>query len=141
MNRVILIGRLTKDPDLRFTPNGVSVCNVTLAINRPRTKDGREEADFIPCTIWGKGAENLAQYITKGRQIAVEGRIQTRNYDDDQGKRHYVTEVVADRVEFIGSKQDGGTAKQHSQKQDQAYSNAGQPIGQEVNFSDEDLPF
>lgn len=148
MNKVILIGRLTKDPDLRYTPNGTAVCNVTVAINRMRTKDGGQEADFVPCVVWGKGAENLAQYVKKGNQVAFEGRIQTRNYDDDAGKRHYTTEVVVDRVEFIGSRGDGNQTQQQDQRsgqpkqQGQAYgSRSGQPIGQEIGWDDDDLPF
>lgn len=101
INRVILVGRLTKDPDLRYTPNGKAVCSFTLACNRPF---GDNEADFINCNIWGKPAENLANYIKKGGQIGIEGRIQTRNYENSEGNRVYVTEVVADRVQFLEGK-------------------------------------
>lgn len=105
MNKAILIGRLTKDPELRSTSTGRNVCQFSVAVNRTYTNaNGEREADFINCVVWDKQAENLAKYQKKGNQIAVEGRIQTRNYDDKDGKKVYVTEVVADRFEFCESK-------------------------------------
>ncbi len=102
MNKVTLIGRLTKDPELRYTPGtGTAVTTITVAIDRRFQKDGQKEADFIPVVIWGKQAESTAQYITKGKLIAIAGRIQTRSYDAKDGSRRYVTEVVAEDVEFI----------------------------------------
>ena len=134
MNHVALIGRLTADPELRYTPNGTAVCTVTIAINRPPNKDGQSEADFVRCVVWGKSAENLAKYMAKGRQLAVEGRLEVRSYEKD-GSRHWRTEVVAHRVEYLGSKSnDGGEQKP----------NAGAPTypyGMEVDFGDEPLPF
>ena len=102
MNKVILIGRLTKDPELRFTPSGVAVCTVTLAVDRKVfSKDQEKGTDFIQIIIWGKQAEATANYISKGCKFGVCGRIQTRNYNDKDGNRKYVTEVVADEVSFI----------------------------------------
>lgn len=107
MNKVVLIGRLTKDPELRFTPgNGAAVTTVTIAIDRYNSKTGEREADFVPVVVWGKQAENLANYMTKGKRIAVSGRIQTRSYEGKDGKRVYVTEVVAEQfggVQFLDS--------------------------------------
>ena len=108
MNKVVLIGRLTKDPELRFTPgNGAAVTTLTLAIDKYNTKTGQKEADFVPVVIWGKQAESTANYMNKGSQVAISGRIQTRSYDAKDGTKRYVTEVVADQfggVEFLGSK-------------------------------------
>lgn len=108
MNKVVLIGRLTKDPELRFTPGtGAAVTSITIAIDRYNTKTGEREADFIPVVIWGKQAESTANYMSKGSQIAISGRIQTRSYDAKDGTKRYVTEVVADQfggVQFLGGK-------------------------------------
>jgi len=101
MNKSILIGRLTKDPELKFTQgNGKSVATFTLAVDR-RSKDGQREADFIPIIIWGKQAENTANYTAKGSLVAVSGRIQTRSYDAKDGTKRYVTEVVAEEIQFL----------------------------------------
>ncbi len=105
MNKAILIGRLTRDPELRATTSGRSVCQFSIAVNRTFTNaNGEREADFINCVVWDKQAENLAKYQKKGNQIAVDGRIQTRNYDDKDGKRVYVTEVLVNSVSFLDSK-------------------------------------
>lgn len=104
MNKVILIGRLTRDPELRYTSQGTAVCQITVAVNRHGAQPGQQDADFINVSVWGTQAENVAKYMTKGRQIAVEGRIQTRNYDDKDGKKVYVTEVIATNVQFLDSK-------------------------------------
>ena len=103
MNKVVLIGRLTKDPELKFTPgNGTAVATLTLAVDRRfPNKNGQREADFIQVTVWGKSAENTANYMGKGRLMGVSGRIQTRTYDAKDGTRRYVTEVVADEVQFL----------------------------------------
>jgi single-strand binding protein len=103
MNKVVLIGRLTKDPELKFTPgSGTAVATVTLAVDRRLpNKDGQREADFIPVVIWGKQAENTANYVGKGRLIGVSGRIQVRSYDAKDGTKRYVTEVVAEEVQFL----------------------------------------
>ena len=105
MNKVILIGRLTKDPELRKTPTDVSVCQFTIAVNRAfQQQNGERQADFINCIAWRNQAENLAKYIKKGGQIAVEGSIQTRSYDDQNGVRRFVTEVVCNQITFLESK-------------------------------------
>lgn len=102
MNKVTIIGRLTKDPELKYTPgNGTAVTSITVAVDRRFSKDGQKEADFIPVVIWGKIAETTAQYTAKGKLIAVSGRIQTRSYDAKDGTKRYVTEVVADEVQFL----------------------------------------
>lgn len=102
MNKVTLIGRLTKDPELKYTPGaGTAVTTFTLAVDRRFTKDGQKEADFIPIVVWGKQAETTAQYMTKGKMIGVHGRIQVRSYDAKDGSKRYVTEVVAEEVQFL----------------------------------------
>lgn len=101
MNKVILIGRLTKDPEIRYTQNNRAVCNFTLAVNRRFNAD---EADFINCQAWEKTAEFITKYFGKGNLLAIVGRIQTRTWDDEDGKRHYVTEVVAEEAYFTGER-------------------------------------
>ena len=124
MNSIILIGRLTKDPELRYTPNGKAVCSFTLAVDRPYGGD-KKEADFINTVVWNKVGENCAQYLSKGRKAAVQGRLQVRSYEDDNGKRHYVTEVVANSVEFL----------EFSNKQQS------EDFGIDVDFDEGDVPF
>lgn len=105
MNHVSLIGRLTKEVELKFTSNGTAVGNFTLAVNRNFTnQQGEREADFINCVIWRKSAENLANFTRKGSQIGIEGRIQTRNYESQQGQRVYVTEVVVEQFHLLEPK-------------------------------------
>ena len=105
MNKVVLIGRLTRDPELRYTPSNVATASFSLAVNRPfQNQNGVREADFINIVVWRKPAETAKKYLTKGSLIAVDGRIQTRNYDGADGKKVYVTEVVADNFEFLESK-------------------------------------
>ncbi|MBS4196552.1 single-stranded DNA-binding protein [Lederbergia citri] len=167
MNRVVLVGRLTKDPDLRYTPNGVPVATFTLAVNRTFTnQQGEREADFINCVIWRKPAENVANYLKKGSLAGVDGRIQTRNYDGQDGKRVYVTEVLADSVQFLeprnsssqgrgdfagnqyggdqndqyqpyGQNQNQRSNQNFTRANEDPFSNDGQPI----DISDDDLPF
>lgn len=106
MNKAILIGRLTRDPELRYTSSNRAVCQFTVAIDRPFTNQasGNREADFINVVAWDKTGENVGKYMTKGRLIAVEGRIQTRNYDNNEGRKVYVTEVIASNVQFLESR-------------------------------------
>ncbi|WP_025729156.1 single-stranded DNA-binding protein [Atopobacter phocae] len=105
LNRVVLIGRLTREVDLRFTSNSIAVGTFTLAVNRNfQSKDGQREADFINCVIWRKSAENFANFTRKGSLVGVEGRIQTRNYENQQGQRVYVTEVVVDNFALLESR-------------------------------------
>lgn len=104
LNRTILIGRLTKDVDLKKTSSGLSVATFTLAVNRMKDKEGNQQADFINCQCWRGTADFLAQYSRKGDMIGLEGRIQTRNYDGSDGKKVYITEIVADNVQLLSSK-------------------------------------
>lgn len=108
MNKVILIGRLTRDPELRTTAGNLSVATFSLAVSRPYTPQngGDAGADFINCVVWRRQAENLARYCHKGSQIAVEGRIQSRNYTAQDGSKRYVTEVLVDNLTFLGSRSD-----------------------------------
>lgn len=102
MNRIILIGRLVRDVELRYTRNGLPVGRFTLAVDRPfTTQDGERETDFIDIVVWRKQAENCAQFLGKGRLVAVEGRLQIRSYDDQNGIRRKAAEVVADQVKFL----------------------------------------
>lgn len=129
LNRVVLIGRLTKDPELKYTPNGVAVASFTLAVDRFRSNaQGEREADFIPIVVWQKQAENCANYLSKGSLAAVDGRIQVRTYDGKDGQRHWVTEVIADTVRFLDKKGDAKASGPSS-------------LGNEIGFSDEDVPF
>lgn len=105
INNVILVGRLTKDPDLHYTAEGQAVTNVVLAVNRNyKNQAGEIDTDFVNCTLWRKTAENTASYCRKGSVIGVTGRIQTRNYESQEGKRVYVTEVIAESVRFLSQK-------------------------------------
>lgn len=106
INRVVLIGRLVRDPELRKTTNGTSVCSFTLAVNRRQNQDGTQDADFINCVAWNKLADNIQLYQKKGNQLGIEGRINTRSYDNQQGQKVYVTEVVAENVEFLTPRND-----------------------------------
>jgi len=149
LNRVILIGRLTKDPELRYTPAGVAVTQFTLACDRPFTNNqGEREADFIPIVTWRQLAETCANYLRKGRLTAVEGRLQVRSYDNNEGRRVYVTEVIADNVRFLESNRndDSGSyggrenaARDYSRNDSRQdpFANDGSPI----DLSDDDLPF
>ena len=126
LNKVVLIGRLTKDPDLRYTQSGVAVATFFLAVSRSFTNSqGEREADFIPIQVWRNAAENCAKYLTKGRLVAVSGRIQTRSYEQD-GQRRYAWEVVADQVQFL----------EWSEKQE-----TDTPGFENVDVPDDELPF
>ncbi|EAE4740801.1 single-stranded DNA-binding protein [Listeria monocytogenes] len=159
MNRVMLVGRLTKDPDLRYTPAGVAVATFTLAVNRTFTnQQGEREADFINCVVWRKPAENVANFLKKGSMAGVDGRVQTRNYEGNDGKRVYVTEIVAESVQFLEPKQNAvegstpnnnqneasysnnnknGSYRASSSQNSDSFANEGKPI----DISDDDLPF
>ena len=112
MNKVVLLGRLTKDPEVRYTQtNNIMVASFSLAVNRRFAKEGEErQADFINVVAWSKTAEFCSKYFKKGQQVGIIGRIQTRNWEDDQGQKHYVTEVVAEEVYFADSKKEDGNA-------------------------------
>ncbi|MBD7967719.1 single-stranded DNA-binding protein [Paenibacillus gallinarum] len=140
LNRVILIGRLTKDPELRYTPAGVAVTQFTLAVDRPFTTQGGErEADFLPVVTWRQLAETCANYLRKGRLTAVEGRIQIRNYENNDGKRVYVTEIIADNVRFLesGNNRNQSSPPPSEPSNKDPFSGDGKPI----DISDDDLPF
>lgn len=147
LNRIILIGRLTRDPELRYTPSGVAVTTFTLAVDRPYTnQQGEREADFINIVTWRGLAETCANYLKKGRLTAVEGRLQIRNYENNEGRRVYVSEVVADNVRFLESMRDtprsGMGPGSESQPQDpqfehDPFSGDAEPI----DISEDDLPF
>ncbi|EMY4650900.1 single-stranded DNA-binding protein [Listeria monocytogenes] len=159
MNRVVLVGRLTKDPELRYTPAGVAVATFTLAVNRPfKNGQGEQEADFIQCVVWRKPAENVANFLKKGSLTGVDGRVQTRNYEGNDGKRVYVTEIVVESVQFLEPKQNAvegstpnnnqneanysnnnknGSYRASSSQNSDSFANEGKPI----DISDDDLPF
>ncbi len=154
MNRVFLIGRLSRDPELRHTTSGMAVCQINVAVSR-RTGAGRDpETDFINVVVWDKQAENVSRYLAKGRQVAVEGRIQTRSYDNAEGKKTYVTEVVANNVEFLGSASDNNQKSTSSNENPFDFETPNEePVttsvdddpfasfGEKVEISDNDLPF
>ena len=144
MNKVILIGRLTKDPELRFTPSGTAVSTITLAIDRRITsKEQEKSTDFIQVIIWGKQAEATANYITKGCKLGVCGRIQTRSYVDKDNNRRYITEVVAEEVSFIewGNKTNTNNLSNNMNfGNDVDYGNI--PVNDDMTLiDDEDVPF
>ena len=163
MNKVILIGRLTRDPELRTIASGNATTSFTVAVNRNFTnQNGEREADFINCVAWRKQAENVAKYCTKGSQVAFEGRIQTRNYDAQDGTKRYVTEVIADNVTFLSSRAGGSQIPESSSNTSSYTANNAVPnngmanndivtadldmdpyaaMGNEVSLTDDDLPF
>ena len=149
LNRVVLVGRLTKDPDLRHTQSGVAVANFTVAVNRPFTnKDSNDrEADFINCVAWRSRAENLAKFMSKGSMIGVDGRIQTRSFENNEGRRVFVTEVLAESVQFLEPKNknnDSGDRQTNQQSNQEGYQPNHDPFsepGEPIDISDEDLPF
>ena len=155
MNKVFLIGRLSRDPELRHTTSGMPVCQINVAISRPVSQGSEPQTDFINVVVWNKQAENVARYLSKGRQIAVEGRIQTRNYDNNEGKRTYVTEVIASNVEFLGSANDNNRSNTNSNPFDGNPFDSMEPpmdttsvdndpfasFGEKVEISDNELPF
>jgi single-strand DNA-binding protein len=131
MNCVNLIGRLTKDPDIKYTQtNNTAIANFTLAVNRRFTKEGQPTADFINIVAWGKTGEFCSKYFQKGMQVAIQGRIQTRNWQDDQGQKHYATEVIAEQCFFADSKRES--------QNDLQFENSAPATN---NFDDEPLPF
>ena len=155
MNKVILIGRLTRDPELRYTPQGTAVCQITIAVNRRGVQPGQQDVDFINVSIWSAQAENVAKYMTKGRQMAIEGRIQTRNYDDKDGKKVYVTEILASNISFLDSKGTGTSSNSFNNlpeppMEDTPSNNMEtvsvdkdpfEAFGDSIEISDNDLPF
>ncbi len=111
MNKVVLVGRATRDPEVKNTSTGKPVANFTLAVDRRfKNKDGQKESDFVPIVIWGKQAEFVGNYMSKGSQCSLSGRLQVRSYDAQDGTKRYVTEVIADEVNLLGSKKDSQEA-------------------------------
>lgn len=150
LNRAVLVGRLTKDPDLRYTQSGIAVANFTVAVNRPfSNQQGTHEADFINCVVWRRQAENFANYMRKGNQVGVDGRIQTRTFETKDGKTAFVTEVVADSVQFLepkNARQNGANqgAPRENPNQQQSENTQEDPFkdeGEPIDISDDDLPF
>ncbi len=132
LNRIILIGRLTEDPELKYTPNGAAVVNFSIAVERPFvTREGKRETDFVDIVAWRKLAETVANNLGKGRLVAVEGRLQIRSYENQEGQRRKVAEVVADNVRFLDWPKD----KQNSN------SESSDELGSELSDSEDDLPF
>ena len=169
INRVVLVGRLTREVDLRYTSSGAAVGTFSMAVNRQFTNaNGDREADFINCVIWRKSAENFANFTKKGSLVGVDGRLQTRNYENQQGQRVYVTEVVVDNFSLLesrttteqrqgdgasqnfnsnqsnGSQQSGFTSPQQTGNAPAANNTQADPFannGQAIDISDDDLPF
>ncbi len=156
MNKVFLIGRLTRDPELRYTGSNIAVASFSLAVNRNYTsQSGEREADFINIVVWRKQAENVKNYLSQGSQVAIDGRIQTRSYDDSEGNKRYVTEVVADNVEFLGTKGSNAAAQTSGTKEPTPYDFGKAPeskgtdvdnnpfadFGSSIEISDDELPF
>lgn len=151
INRTILVGRLTKDPEVRFTSSNIAYARFTLAVNRSFAgPTGEKEADFIQCIIWRKQAENMARFVKKGSLIGVEGRIQTGSYDDKDGIRKYTTDVVCDSVQFLEPKSSDHNDTSYVPKENRDYNNnkyqERQPERKQQNtpsidVSEDDLPF
>lgn len=138
INNVTLVGRLTKDVELKYTPANQAVAQFTLAVNRTfKNANGERESDFINCVIWRKSAENFANFVKKGALVGITGRIQTRNYENHQGQRVYITEVIAENFQMLESRsQQQGQAAQQQAKQPDPFSG-----GTPMSLNDDDLPF
>ncbi len=156
MNKVFLIGRLVRDPELRYTGSNIPVATFSLAVNRPFTgQSGERETDFINIVVWRKQAENVKNYLNQGSQVAIDGRIQTRSYDDQSGNKRYVTEVIADNVQFLDTKASREQREVNKTQDVNPYSFADdipsssnnvlddpfKDFGEEIKIEDDDLPF
>ena len=143
LNNISLVGRLTKDVELRYTPSNVAVATFTLAVNRTfKNENGEREADFINCVMWRQQAENLANWAKKGALIGITGRIQTRSYDNQQGQRVYVTEVVAETFQLLESRNSQGQSQgQQRQAQQQTPDFSRNTNTNPLDISDDMLPF
>ena len=144
MNKVILMGRLTRDPEVRYTQtSNAMVTSFTLAVNRRFTTQGQErQADFLPIVVWGKTAEFCSKYFKKGQQVGIIGRIQTRSYDDAQGQKRYVTEVIGEEAYFADSKREDGNGV--GMNFEDTFGTSAMPNSTDVDFTssaDDDLPF
>lgn len=137
INNVTLVGRLTRDPELRYTPSNIAITTFNMAVNRNfKNQDGNREADFINCMIWRQQAENFANWVKKGNLVGITGRIQTRSYENQQGQRVYVTEVVADTFQLL-EKRDNSANQANIEDQMPASFGATNPL----DISDDDMPF
>ena len=142
MNKVVLIGNLSRDPELSTTNGGVSVCRFTIAVQRRfQNAEGERDADFINVVVWRAQAENCHKYLKKGSKCAVEGRIQTSSYDAQDGSRRYVTEVVADNVEFIGARRDDGDMPSADRAPSAKPATPSKPVAELEPIDDDSLPF
>lgn len=143
MNNVSLVGRWVADLELRYTQSGTAVAQGRLAVNRIFKKEGQPDADFIGIVLWGKQAENAAQYTGKGSLVAITGRIQTRSYENNAGQKVYVTEIVVENIQFLSSpKNNGNNGQQQSNQQQQSqYADPFSQNGGYIDISDDDLPF
>lgn len=144
INNVVLVGRLTRDPELRFTSNGAAVATFNLAVNRNfKNGDGEREADFVNCVIWRKPAETLANYAKKGTLIGVVGRIQTRNYENQQGQKVFVTEVVCDNFQLLESRNQNEQQQNVDNFSSQSQTGNTEPFSgsSQIDINDDDLPF
>lgn len=134
INQTVLVGRLTKDPDLTYTPTGIATTKFTLAVNRAfKSQNSEQEADFINIVVWRKAAESAANYLKKGSLAGITGRIQTRNYEGQDGKKVYVTEVIAESVQFLDSKRD---SNQENTQQNNSYSSNQQQTNNDQSYND-----
>lgn len=139
INRVVLVGRLTRDPELRTTSSGNSVATFTVAVERPyKNAQGKRSADFVNCVIWRKAAENLCKFTSKGSLVGIDGRIQTRSYDNKNGQRVFVTEVLVENFSLLESRQDRENKQSFSIPTE---SDAFDGTSDTVDISDADLPF
>ena len=145
INNITLAGRLTKDSDLRYTSDGTATATFSLAVNRPfKSANGEREADFINCVIWRKNAENFANFTRKGSLVGITGRIQTRNYENKEGQRVYVTEVVAENFALLESKKDGASNGQTGQSNNRSSHQPSDPFNshsEPYSINSDDLPF
>ena len=152
MNKWIGIGRLTRDPEVRYTTSNRAVAQFTIAINRPFTReDGTKDADFINIVAWDRLGENAGKYLIKGRLVAVEGRMQTRNYENNEGKRVYVTEIIANNIQFLESSKNNNVDNMPEPPLENKMSYTTEeidnihyendPFASDMNISDDDLPF
>lgn len=142
INNVVLVGRLTRDPELKYTPQNQAVGTFSLAVNRPfKNANGEREADFINCVIWRQQAENLSNFAKKGALIGITGRIQTRNYENQQGQKVYVTEVVADNFQMLESNKSQGQQDNKPQTQNKKPQYPDAFGSNPMEISDDDLPF
>lgn len=155
MNKVLIMGRIGNDIELKYTSNNIAVTSFTVAVNRAYSKDGNQQTDWINCIAWRQTAEFISRYFSKGKLILLEGSIQTRNYEDKNGVKRWVTEIVVDKVEFCGDKGSSPSTNGQSYNNDSLPNSSGSPFGDlpaafengsddefiSVGFDDEDMPF